>query len=244
MKIKTVIIDDEPLAVDVILKYCSSVEYIEVLNTYTNPVEAMHFINNNKVDLVFLDIEMPVLTGLDFIETLNYKPNIIFTTAYPEFAAKGFEVDALDYLVKPVPYKRFLKALNKLHFSPGQTLQNVTKTDNESKTQESFVLNDFLFVKSEYESLKVLTKDIVYIEGLKDYLKINLSNGKSILTLSNFKSIMEKLPENAFIRVHNSYIVNINYIDSIQRNKILISKQRIPISETYRKIFFKQIRLL
>lgn len=244
MKIKTVIIDDEPLAVDIILKYCSSVEYIEVLNTYTNPVEAMHFINNNKVDLVFLDIEMPVLTGLDFIETLNYRPNIIFTTAYPEFAAKGFEIDALDYLVKPVPYKRFLKALNKLHFSPGQSVQTASITDNEGKIQESFVLNDFLFVKSEYESLKVLTKDIMYIEGLKDYLKINLSTGKSILTLSNFKSIMEKLPENAFIRVHNSYIVNINYIDSIQRNKILISKQRIPISETYRKIFFKQIRLL
>lgn len=240
MKIKTIIIDDEPLGIDIIKNYCETVGVIEIVNCYTNPVEAMHFVNTNPVDLIFLDIEMPLLSGIELIDTLKVKPKFIFTTAYPQFAIDGFELEATDYLIKPISYKRFLKAINKLNFS------------NESKAiQDSVVpilpsthdiFDNILFVKSDYEMLKIFISDILFIEGLKDYIKINLISGKSVLTLSNFKNILNKLPEKSFCRVHNSYIVNLHYITSIQRNRILIDQNRIPISETYKKEFFDRIK--
>jgi DNA-binding LytR/AlgR family response regulator len=236
MKIATVIIDDEPLAIDIIKNYCQTVDYIELLATFTNPLEGMKFINNNKVDLLFLDIEMPLLSGLEIIDTFKSRPNIIFTTAYPQFAIEGFEVDAIDYLVKPVPYKRFLKAVNKLDpktfTAPQATLNTYVQNPNK-----------FLFVKSDYESVKIVIEDIKYIEGLKDYLKIHLADSRYVLTLSNFKNLMEKLPEESFIRIHNSYAVNLKYVEAIQRNKIIIDKQRLPISETYKSSFLQKIRL-
>lgn len=236
MKITTVIIDDEPLAVDIIKNYCESVDFIDLLATFTNPLEGMKFINNNKVDLLFLDIEMPLLTGLEIIDTFKARPNIIFTTAYPQFAIEGFEVDAIDYLVKPVPYKRFLKAVNKLD----------PKTFATPHTPTTAVVQNpyrFLFVKSDYESVKIVIDDIKYIEGLKDYLKIHLADSRYVLTLSNFKNLMEKLPVENFIRIHNSYAVNLKYVEAIQRNKIIIDKQRLPISETYKNSFLQKIKL-
>jgi len=182
---------------------------------------------------------MPLLTGIEFIDTLKIRPQFIFTTAYPQFAIDGFELEALDYLVKPIAYTRFLKSVNKFTYQASK---------NENKKQPLIVqkqeLSDkFLFVKSDYESLKIFIDDIKYIEGLKDYLKINLNSGKSVLTLSNFKNLLEKLPEQNFMRVHNSYIVNLQYINSIQRNRIIIDQKRIPISETYKKLFFERIKL-
>lgn len=236
MKITTVIIDDEPLAIDVIKNYCESVDFIDLLATFTNPLEGMKFINNNKVDLLFLDIEMPLLTGLEIIDTFKSKPNIIFTTAYPQFAIEGFEVDAIDYLVKPVPYKRFLKAVNKLD----------PKTFVAPHTPVTALVqnpNRFMFVKSDYESVKIVIDDIKYIEGLKDYLKIHLADSRYVLTLSNFKNLMEKLPVENFIRIHNSYAVNLKYVETIQRNKVIIDKQRLPISETYKNSFLQKIKL-
>jgi DNA-binding LytR/AlgR family response regulator len=239
MKLKTVIIDDEPLAVDIIKNYCDTVAHIEVLGCFTNPVEAMNFINTNAVDLIFLDIEMPLLSGLEFIDTLKHKPQFIFTTAYPQFAINGFEMEAVDYLIKPISYIRFLKSLNKV---------KLPETDKPAVVQQSTVVNtstedSFLFVKSDHESLKIFITDIKFIEGLKDYLKINLTNGKHVLTLSNFKNLMERLPEKSFIRVHNSYIVNLNYVNSVQRNRVIIDTTRIPISESYKKQFFERIRI-
>jgi DNA-binding LytR/AlgR family response regulator len=212
---------------------------IELLGCFTNPVEAMKFVTSKTVDLIFLDIEMPLLTGIEFIDTLKIRPQFIFTTAYPQFAIDGFELEALDYLVKPIAYTRFLKSVNKFTYQASK---------NENKKQPLIVqkqeLSDkFLFVKSDYESLKIFIDDIKYIEGLKDYLKINLNSGKSVLTLSNFKNLLEKLPEQNFMRVHNSYIVNLQYINSIQRNRIIIDQKRIPISETYKKLFFERIKL-
>lgn len=236
MKITTVIIDDEPLAIDVIKNYCESVDFIDLLATFTNPLEGMKFINNNKVDLLFLDIEMPLLTGLEIIDTFKSKPNIIFTTAYPQFAIEGFEVDAIDYLVKPVPYKRFLKAVNKLD---PKTFA-VPHTPVTALVQNP---NRFMFVKSDYESVKIVIDDIKYIEGLKDYLKIHLADSRYVLTLSNFKNLMEKLPVENFIRIHNSYAVNLKYVETIQRNKVIIDKQRLPISETYKNSFLQKIKL-
>jgi DNA-binding LytR/AlgR family response regulator len=239
MKIKVVIIDDEPLAIDVLKNYSDTIDYIEILGTFTNPLEAIKYLSENIVDLVFLDIEMPMINGVDLVESLNSKPNIIFTTAFPQYAVDGFNLDALDYLLKPISYKRFLKAINK--FSKN------TNTNEESFPLNPIIINSnenrFIFVKSDYENLKVNIQEIKYIEGLKDYLKINLSNGKFVLTLSNFTSILDKIDNHDFIRVHNSYIVNLNFIKSIQKNRVLIDDKRIPISETYKKEFFDKIKL-
>ncbi|WP_240409042.1 LytR/AlgR family response regulator transcription factor [Flavobacterium psychrotrophum] len=238
MEIKTVIIDDEPLAIEVIQNYCSTLPEISVLKCFNNPVEALGFIHKNSVDLVFLDIQMPQLTGLEFIDTLAYKPMVIFTTAYPQYAVEGFELEAIDYLVKPISYKRFLKAFNKVNpvkeeFAPvpAPAVVQLPAEDN------------FVFVKAEYGSVKIFVSEITYIQGLKDYLKINLNNGKYVLTLSNFKGLMDKLPEKMFIRVHNSYIVNLSYVDSVQRNRIVIDTLRIPVSESYKKSFFERLGL-
>ena len=242
MKIKTVIIDDEPLAIDVIKNYCDTMPDIEVLQCFTNPVAAMGFINSNDVDLIFLDIEMPVLTGLEFIDTLKRRPQFIFTTAYPQFAINGFELEALDYLIKPISYIRFLKAVNKVHTTTKAEVPVVQAPVQEVQISDR-AEDSFLFVKAEHESLKIFINEIKFVEGLKDYLKINLSNGKFVLTLSNFKNLMDKLPEKTFMRVHNSYIVNLNYINSVQRNRILIDNNRIPISESYKKQFFERIKI-
>lgn len=237
MPLKTVIIDDEPLAIEVIRSYCDSLSDIEVISEFSSPVEAMTFINSNQVDLVFLDIEMPLLSGIELVDTLQYKPQIVFTTAYPQFALEGFELDACDYLIKPVAYKRFLKAINKVRkLLPGESGQDIAKLQPEAE-------KPFVFIKSEYESLKVFADEIKYVESLRDYLKIHLSNGKYVLTLSNFKNLLEKLPEKTFMRVHNSYVVNIAFINSIQRNRILIDNNRIPISDTYKKAFFERVRI-
>jgi DNA-binding LytR/AlgR family response regulator len=239
MKIKAIIIDDEPLALDVLKNFSSTIDYLQIEGTFTNPLEAIKFLSENSIDLIFLDIEMPIINGVDLVESLNSKPKIIFTTAYPQYAVDGFNLDALDYLLKPISYKRFLKAINKISstvISPDEILipNNVIINNNENK---------FIFVKSDYENLKVNIHDIKYIEGLKDYLKINLSDDKYVLTLSNFATITEKISNPDFIRVHNSYIVNVNYINSIQKNRILIGDKRIPISETYKKEFFDKIKL-
>ncbi len=181
---------------------------------------------------------MPMINGVDLVESLKTKPNIIFTTAFPQYAVDGFNLDAVDYLLKPISYKRFLKAINK-------TFNGVNQKEeiNDNPIFVNNSENKFIFVKSDYENIKVTIQDIKYIEGLKDYLKIHLSTNKSILTLSNFSSIIEKIDNQDFIRVHNSYVVNLNYIKSIQKNRILIDTIRIPISETYKKEFFEKIRL-
>lgn len=242
MEIKTVIIDDEPLAIEVIQNYCNTLPEICVLKTFTSPVEALGFIHKNNVDLVFLDIQMPQLSGLEFIDTLAYKPMVIFTTAYPQYAVDGFELEAVDYLVKPISYKRFLKAFNKLNTVKEEPATPVLPALPAISTTAA-AEDNFVFVKAEYGSVKLFISEITYIEGLKDYLKINLSTGKYILTLSNFKTLLEKLPEKLFIRVHNSYVVNLTYVDSVQRNRILINNMRIPISESYKKPFFDRLKL-
>lgn len=238
MEIKTVIIDDEPLAVEVIQNYCNTLPEISVLKCFNNPVEALGFIHKNSVDLVFLDIQMPQLTGLEFIDTLAYKPMVIFTTAYPQYAVEGFELEAIDYLVKPISYKRFLKAFNKVSPVKEESIPVPAPSIVQIPPEDNFV-----FVKAEYGSVKIFVSEITYIQGLKDYLKINLNNGKYVLTLSNFKSLMDKLPEKMFIRVHNSYIVNLSYVDSVQRNRIVIDTLRIPVSESYKKSFFERLGL-
>ncbi|MEM7486060.1 MAG: LytTR family DNA-binding domain-containing protein [Bacteroidota bacterium] len=241
--ISCIIIDDEPLALEIISSYCEDLGGIEVKHTLTNPLDAIEILSRDKIDLVFLDIEMPQINGIDFLKTIDRKPLFIFTTAYPQYAIEGFELNAVDYLVKPIPFARFVKAINRakeLHDfrNPTNTpsVQNVVSAAGIPQTS-----NQFIFVKSEYDNIKIKLEEIKYIQGLKDYLKIHVDDSKPILTLMSFKNIESKLPTDNFLRVHRSFIVNINRIDSVQRNKILIDGIRIPIGESYKEDFLKRI---
>lgn len=245
---KCIIIDDEPLAIDVVESYCKALSAVEVISTFTNAIEALDFINSNCIDLVFSDIEMPNISGIELIKSLEGKvPYFIFTTAYPEYALEGFDLNAVDYLVKPIPFPRFLKAVNRvkemLKLSEVNTSFNVSSAGGESVTSAIPKEDDFIFVKSEYENLKIDIKSIKHIQGLKDYLKIHSESSKPILTLMSFKEIQDKLPENTFIRVHRSYIVNVNKITSIQKNRIVIKGERIPIGESYKSMVYSRLNI-
>ena len=232
---KCIIVDDEPLALELLEDFVSKVPNLELVSACSNAIEATSILQNNKIDLIFLDIEMPEFTGIEFIKSLDVKPLFIFTTAYSHYAIEGFNLNAVDYLVKPIPFHRFLKAVNR-----AQELYLLKKEENSHSTKTLSSLN-FIFVKSDYENIKLNFADIKYFEGLKDYIKIFSTSHKPILTLSNFKKIEEKLPEELFIRVHRSYIVSLKYINSVQRNRILIDGVRIPIGQNYKDEFLKRI---
>ncbi len=231
---KCVIIDDEPLAVDIIESYLLQIDNMEIVAKCTNPLEAITILNKHQVDLVFLDIEMPNLTGIDLVNIVENIPQFIFTTAYPQYALDGFNLNATDYLVKPIPFHRFLKAVSRAksnHELESKNRVNVTSAG----PLPTKIKNNFIFVKSEYENLKINIEDIKYIQGLKDYIKIYVKqSNKAILTLLNFKEILDKLPLDQFMRVHRSFIVNITQIKMLQKTKIVIDDVRIPIGETYK----------
>lgn len=218
-----VIIDDEPLAIEIIASYLEKVENLQLLAKFYNPLEAVRFLSTEQVDLVFLDIQMPHLTGIELIKNLKSKTKFIFTTAYPQYALEGFDLDAIDYLVKPIPFPRFLKAVQK-----AQKLYDLENT--EQQNNEAFV-----FIRSDYEDVKINTKDILYIEGLKDYLKIYLKDVKNpILTLMSFPQMLEKLGNPDFLRVHRSFIINKQHIQGLKKGKLTIEDKKIPIGNTYK----------
>lgn len=237
---KCVIIDDEPLAVDLIKEFVSKVETLELVNTFNNAIDAISMINQSNIDLVFLDIEMPHFTGIDFINAIDKKPLIIFTTAYSEYAVEGFNLGAVDYLVKPIPFHRFLKSVMRAQqiFNP-QT--SPTPTAIEASPTE--VDQDFMFVRAEYENVKLNFDDILYIEGLKDYVKIYTTDNKYTLTLISLIKLENLLSSKGFARIHRSYIINIKHVKSIQKNKVVINEKRIPISESYKNSFFERIKI-
>ncbi|WP_456378717.1 LytR/AlgR family response regulator transcription factor [Lutibacter sp.] len=232
---KCLIIDDEPLAVELLEDFVSKIPMLKLVDTCSNAIEASAILQTNKIDLIFSDIEMPDFSGIEFIKSLDVKPLFIFTTAYSHYAVEGFNLNAVDYLVKPIPFHRFLKAVNR-----AQELFLLKKEETKQvvQTQDS---PNFIFVKSDYENIKLNFEDIKYFEGLKDYIKIFSTSHKPILTLSNFKKIEEKLPDTAFVRVHRSYIVSLKYIHSVQRNRILIDGVRIPIGQNFKENFLKKI---
>ncbi|MGR7814223.1 LytR/AlgR family response regulator transcription factor [Lacinutrix undariae] len=231
---KCVIIDDEPLAIDVIESYLEKIGGIEIVATCTNPLEAITLLNKNNVDLVFLDIEMPNLSGIDLVKSITNIPQFIFTTAYPQYALEGFNLNATDYLVKPIPFHRFITAVSRA--KEKFQLENTTNCNVSSAGPTNIREEDkFIFVKSEYENIKIDIDNIKYIQGLKDYLKIyDTKSNKAIITLSSFKDILSKLPENQFIRIHRSFVVNITHIRALQKTKVVIDDIRIPIGETYK----------
>ena len=234
MKIKCVAIDDEPLALEIIKDYCGKIPFLDLIKTFDNAIESIDFLKNNKIDLLFLDIQMEELTGIQLLKVLNPKPNVIFTTAYDSFAIQGFELDAVDYLLKPISFERFLKAVNKVY----EKLNLETLHENKAKEVTFYSPgDDYFFVKTEFRLEKVNFAEILYIEGMGDYLRI-VTHEKRVMTLQNFKKMEEMLPANKFYRVHKSYIVALDKIENIERNRIKISDKLIPISDTYKKLFF------
>jgi len=235
-----IIVDDEPLAIDLIEQFVSKVSFLTLVGKCSNAFEALEAINKKLVDLVFLDIQMPNLTGVEFVKTLSHPPMIIFTTAYSNYALDGFELSAVDYLVKPIPFDRFMKSVNKA-YELFQLRKNTQK--QESAEPHSLPASDdkYIMVKSDYSVVKIALSEILYVEGLKDYLKIFTSRVKPILTLNSLKKFEDKLPSSNFIRVHRSYIVAIDKIESIQKHRIHIGKELIPIGDLYKESFYSKI---
>lgn len=228
--ITCIVIDDEPLAVDLIVGYVQKTPFLELAGKFYSPVEAMQFVNENGVDLIFVDIQMPGLTGIEFSQLVQGKSKVILTTAYSQYALDGYKVDALDYLVKPFNYQEFLRAANKAH-----TWFTMAQAD---KTRTAEVADDAIFVKSDYKLVKILFNDILYVEGLKDYLKIHLVNQpKPVLTLMTMKAIEERLPSSQFMRVHRSFIVNLGKITTIEHYRIIFGSTYIPVAESYKEKF-------
>jgi DNA-binding LytR/AlgR family response regulator len=225
MIINCILVEDEPLALKRTKEFVSRVSYLNLLASFTNAFDAIGFLRENKVELIFLDIEMDGLTGIEFIENLNSKPQIIITTAYDKYALKGFELNVADYLLKPFRFERFLNAVERVYDS-------VCKDANSEK--------DYIFVKTEYRLERVPFSEILYIQGMGDYRNIQTIS-KKILTLQTFADFEKLLPGSKFCRVHKSYIVSIEKISSIERNRIKINDLLIPISESYKNMAFALI---
>ena len=227
MKINCIAIDDEPLALKKIVNFIQLVDYLNLLKTFDNSLDAISFLKTQTVDLIFLDIRMKKLSGIQFLETLQTKPKIIITSAYENYAIKGFELDISDYLLKPFSFERFLKSTEKVFH----------EIYNRSKAEK----NTFFFLKTENRIEKIEFDSILYIKGMRDYLQI-VTDEKKRMTLQSFKNILSVLPENQFVRVHNSYIVSISKISSIEKNRIKIGNQLIPISDSYKESFYELLR--
>ena len=225
MKIKCIIIDDEPLAISVIENHLKNFDHIEIVETFNNPLKAYRVLEQEKIDLIFLDINMPQMTGFSFIENLSYKPLIVITTAYREYAVKSFELNILDYLVKPIPFNRFLKTINKVY---QQVYVSSIKTDA-SLQQEPHI-----FLKVNKKLIKINLNDILYIESLKDYIKVITTLGDYVVHKS-LTAITEELPQSNFIRIHRSYTISINKVIALEGNTVEISNRKIPIGRNYVK---------
>jgi len=223
MKIKCLIIDDEPLAINVIKNYLQQIDNFEISETFNNAIDALNFLKSNTVDVIFLDINMPVLDGINFIKSLETPPLVIITSAYDEFALETYELDVIDYLIKPIEFPRFMKALNKVN----------RRLENNKVLNENINDRPYLFIKIDKKKMKkVYLDEILTVESLKDYLKINTTTGKYIIhsTLSDFTNL---LPSNDFIRIHRSYTIAINKIDAVEGNSVEIEGLRYVIGRSY-----------
>lgn len=229
--IRAIALDDEPLALKVIESFCASNERIVLDKTFTKPSEAREFLATNEVHLIFCDIQMPSITGINFIRELTAKPMIIFTTAFSEYAAVSYELNAIDYLLKPINKDRFDQAISKAN---DYYLHLQSKEDSGQQ---------FLFVRAEYSLVKIALSEILYFETMDDYIKIHLKDKKPILTLLSMKKMLERLPKNQFVRVHRSYIVPIEKISSVRGKSLFLGTQEIPIGESYKKDFFDNYRV-
>jgi two-component system LytT family response regulator len=234
MKIKCLAIDDEPLAVKKIADYIQKIPFLELVAECRNAFEAMEIMSKNDIQLLFIDINMPDISGMEFVKSLRVKPYIVFTTAYSEYAVEGFEVEAVDYLLKPISFTNLLKAANKV-----KTLIDLNVNNNNGNKEE---IANHLFVKSAYKLIRIEFTAIKYIESQHEYIKIHLLSNDSVTTKMSLKSIEELLPTHQFVKVHRSFIVNINEVSVIERNTIVFEEKiYIPVSEQYKEIFQKKL---
>lgn len=238
--IKCLVVDDEPLALHILEDYISKIPFLQLIKATTNPIEALQLVQDGSADLVFLDVQMPELTGIQFLKIANGKVKVILTTAYSQYALEGYELDVVDYLLKPIAFDRFYKSIQKAQQIIQPLAAPVLPLKEEQQPAQQNLLSDFIFVKTEHKIQKLYLNDILFIEGLKDYISI-FTTTERIITLQIMKKMEEALPEMHFIRVHKSYIVAINKIDSIERSRIWIKDKIIPVGDTYRDQFFRII---
>lgn len=226
-RLKCIIVDDEPLAQEVLERYLENIRELELTAKCSNALEAFEILNHETIDLMFLDISMPVISGIDFLRSLRKAPAVIITTAHPDFALQGYELDVVDYLVKPVSLERFIKGVNK-------AMDRIKQQSTAEKPNRP----DFMFVKSDQKLIRINFADIDYIEGMKDYVKI-FTREKMIVTLHTMKFFEASLPADQFIRIHKSYIVNAGSIKSIAGNEMEIRQIRLPIGSSYKEQLMK-----
>ncbi|WP_460978250.1 LytR/AlgR family response regulator transcription factor [Spirosoma knui] len=248
---RCLIVDDEPLAHDILSDYIRKVPFLELVGATTSPIDALTQVQRGEVDVVFLDIQMPELTGMQFLNlvrrgVVGMQCRVILTTAYSEYALEGYEHEVVDYLLKPVSFERFYRAVQKL-ISNGPVSQRPVAESSDQSLAGSHPpasgnegTKDFMFIKTEYRLQRVSMAEVLYCEGLKDYVSV-YTETERILALQTMKSMEEKLPANRFVRVHKSYIVALNRIESVERNRIYIGKAVIPIGDTYREAFYRLI---
>ena len=236
-KIRCLIVDDEPPAIDVLVNYIQAVDDLELSATCSNAVEALSMLKHTAVDLLFLDIQMPQLLGTDFVRTLKNPPKVIFTTAYRKFAVEGFELDAVDYLLKPISFERFLKAVNKiLQTSVQISSSGSTQFDSQNNQSENFI-----YFRTDRKMVKVYLDDILYVESLKDYIKVYTTT-KQIITKQAISALEDMLPSSQFLRIHRSYLVGLNKIDSFTADDIQIGEKELPIGRMYHHEVLKALK--
>lgn len=229
MVIDTIAVDDEPLALALVAGYIEKTPGLNLAGRFDNPLDASEFVSSNHVDLVFLDIHMPDLSGIEFARVMEKGPKVVFTTAYEKYALQGYKLEAVDYLMKPFSYEEFLVAVNKA--------RKLISLEHQA-TANIEANNQFLFLKSDYKIRRISFNDILYIEGLKDYVKVYLHNNpKPVLSLTSLKLLESKLPVEKFMRVHRSFIVNLERIETIERSRIIFGKEYIPVGDQYREKF-------
>ena len=236
MKMNCIAVDDEILALKKIKRYAEKIDYLNLIGTFDNALSTFSFLKENRVDLIFLDIQMDEFTGIQLLETIKDPPHVILTTAFDEYALKAYELDVMDYLLKPIPFDRFVKAVEKVYarFLKDKNYQApVHKNEAEQQPKKP----EYTFIKSGSKTVKVYFDKILYIEGMRDYLQIHTMDNK-IMTLINFKKMEELLDPQKFIRVHKSYIIAVDKIDYIESNTIKIKNKLIPVSSTYKIAFY------
>lgn len=243
MILKCIAVDDEPLALDIIADYVAKVPFLELVKRTESAIEAMQLVQEGNIDLVFLDIQMPELTGIQFLKIAGNKASYILTTAYSQYALESYDLNVSDYLLKPIAFDRFYKAVEKVRNqrqkeSVGVAI--VAPVPEPVAAPSTSQIQDFIFVKTEHKIQKIELDDILYIEGLKDYISI-FTKSERVITLQNMKKMEETLPKDNFIRVHKSYIIAVDKIESIERSRISIAGKTIPVGDTYREAFFKMI---
>lgn len=231
--INCVIIDDEPLALDLLEDYISQISFLHLAARFDRPLQSLSYFDQGPVDLLFLDVNMPAISGIDLYAALTRKPEVVFTTAYSEYALKGFELNAIDYLVKPIAFDRFINAVNR-----------AKDYINYKNTKDGISHQDYFFINASHKIIKVFYSDILYMEGLKDYTKIYLEgNPKPLLILHNLKYFEELLPPQQFIRIHRSYIIAVHKLHTITRKSVTVGSFTMPVSDNYRTGFFSRLNI-